>query len=198
MMLRVGLTGGIGSGKSTVARIFQVLGVPVYSADDAAKRLMQEDPLVQKEIIAQFGEASYTDGKLNRSFIASIVFNDKAKLELLNAITHPATIRDATEWMKRQTAPYGIKEAALLFESGSARDLDMIIGVYSPEILRIQRVMARDKVTREEVKMRMGRQIEESIKMKLCDMVIVNDEKVSLLEQVIGLNEKLKKSSKAL
>ena len=191
MVLRVGLTGGIGSGKSTVAKIFEVLGIPVYYADAAAKRLMNEDEELKKNIIEQFGKESYTEGKLNRSYIASLVFADKDKLELLNALTHPATIRDANAWMQRQTSPYAIKEAALIFESGSAENLDHVIGVYAPTPLRIQRIMQRDNTTREEVLQRMNRQIDEDIKMKLCDSVIINDEQQLLIPQVLQLHEKL-------
>ena len=119
-MLKIGITGGIGSGKSTVAKIFEVLGVPVYYADAAARRLMNEDDEIRQNLIKHFGPDSYKDGKLNRSYVSSIVFNNKEKLELLNQLTHPATIRDANEWMQKQNAPYTLKEAALIFESGSA------------------------------------------------------------------------------
>jgi dephospho-CoA kinase len=190
-MLRVGLTGGIGSGKSTVAKIFEVLGVPVYYADAAAKRLMNDDEEVRKNIITYFGKESYTNDQLNRSYIASEVFNNKEKLELLNSLTHPATIRDANVWMQQQTSSYTIKEAALIFESGSAEYLDHVIGVSTPAPLRIQRVMQRDKITREEVLQRMNRQINEDIKMKLCDTVLFNDEQQLLVPQVLKLHETL-------
>lgn len=193
-MLKIGLTGGIGSGKSTVARIFETLNVPVYYADEAAKRLMNEDKEIIEAVIRHFGKESYINGKLNRPYIASVVFNDKEKLELLNFITHPATIRDANEWMAKQNSPYVIKEAALLFESGSAEYLDKIIGVYAPASLRILRTMERDNISRDEVIKRMNRQIEEEIKMKLCDFVIVNDEQHLVIPQVIKLHEQLSKS----
>ena len=190
-MLRVGLTGGIGSGKSTVAKILEVLGIPVYYADTAARRLMNEDEELKKTIIDHFGKDSYRNDQLNRSYIASLVFNDKDKLELLNSLTHPATIRDANQWMQKQNAPYIIKEAALIFESGSAEHLDHVIGVYTPAPLRIQRIMHRDKITREEVLQRMSRQIDEEIKMRLCDSVLVNDEQQLLMPQVLELHKKL-------
>ncbi len=190
-MLRVGLTGGIGSGKSTVAKIFEVLGIPVYYADAAAKRLMNEDDELKKNIVAHFGGESYKNDQLNRSYISSLVFNNKEKLELLNSFTHPATIRDANKWMQRQTSPYTIKEAALIFESGSAEHLDHVIGVYTPAPLRIQRIMQRDNTTREEVLQRMSRQIDEDIKMRLCDSIIINDEEQLLIPQVMELHEKL-------
>ncbi|HTL06745.1 MAG TPA: dephospho-CoA kinase, partial [Chitinophagaceae bacterium] len=132
MTLRVGITGGMGSGKTTVSAIFATLGVPVYQADDAAKRLMNEDPRLQQAIIAAFGEAMYANGMLNRSLLASAVFSHPEKLAQLNALVHPVTINDAEQWMLRQTTPYAIKEAAILFESGAQRYLDFIIGVYAP------------------------------------------------------------------
>ncbi len=192
-MIRVGLTGGIGSGKSTVARVFEVLGIPVYYADEATRQLMNTDEILKKEIINNFGEESYSNGQLNRPYIASIVFNDKEKLELLNALTHPATIRHANAWMQQQTSPYVIKEAALIFESGSAENLDYVIGVSAPKPLRIQRVMERDHISAEEVQKRMSRQLSEEMKMKLCDFVLVNNDSDLLTPQVLALHEQLLK-----
>jgi dephospho-CoA kinase len=190
-MLKIGLTGGIGSGKSTVARIFEVLGIPVYYADDAAKNLMNEDELLKTEIEKEFGAASYVDGKLDRAYISSIVFKDKEKLARLNALVHPATIRSAEKWMNAQQSLYTIKEAALIFESGSQEHLDFVIGVQAPRALRIHRVMQRDNVSSEEVSRRMQNQIEDDIKMKLCDFVVHNNEEELLIPQVITLHEKL-------
>jgi dephospho-CoA kinase len=191
-MLKIGLTGGIGSGKSTVASIFKVLGIPVYMADDATRQLMNEDAALKKAILEEFGEQSYVDGQLNRPYLASIVFNEPARLDKLNALTHPVTIRHAREWMSRQQASYVIKEAALIFESGSAENLDYVIGVYAPRTIRIKRVMDRDGVAREEVIKRMNRQIDEELKMKLCDFVLVNDEQQLLIPQVLALDEKFR------
>lgn len=198
-MLHIGLTGGIGSGKSTIAKVFETLGIPVYYADDASKKLMNEDKELKKQIIRHFGDASYTDNQLNRSYIASVVFADKTKLELLNSLVHPATIRDAKRWMNEQNAPYAIKEAALIFESGSAEGLDYIIGVFAPQALRIKRTMDRDNVTREAVINRMQNQVDEAMKMRLCDFVIYNDEQQLVIPQVLKLHElflqKIKKES---
>lgn len=194
-MLKVGITGGIGSGKSTVTRIFSTLGVPVYFADDAAKRLMNEDADLQFQLIKAFGADTYFEGVLNRKYLSSIVFNNPSKLELLNSIVHPLTINDAAAWMAKQNAPYLIKEAALIFESGSQDMLDHVIGVYAPESLRIHRVMKRDGVSREEVKARMRKQIEETIKMRLCDTVILNDEQHMVIPQVLELHEQLMERS---
>ena len=191
MTLKVGLTGGIGSGKSMVARIFEVFGIPVYYADEAARQLQNNDPELKRGIIGIFGPQAYREGKLDRKYISGLVFQDKGKLDQLNALVHPATIHDAGRWMKQQTAPYAIKEAALIFESGSQRDLDYVIGVTAPESLRIKRTMQRDSISSEEVMKRMENQLQDRIKMRLCDFVIHNDEHELLIPQVLGIHEKL-------
>ncbi len=190
-MLKIGITGGIGSGKTTVAKVFETLGIPVYYADDEAKRIMNEDEELKKKIITNFGKESYENDKLNRAYLASIVFNDRYKLDLLNSIVHPATIKDAEQWMQNKNTAYALKEAALLFESGAAENLDYVIGVTAPQHLRIKRVMERDGITRDEVLKRINRQIEEDIKIKLCDFVIVNDEQQLVIPHVIQLHEQL-------
>ncbi len=195
-MLRIGLTGGIGSGKSTVAKVFETLGIPVFYADEAAKELMNSDPILKEKIIHAFGKESYKDEKLDRQYLATLVFNDPEKLNLLNSIVHPATIEDAEKWMQQQTCPYSIKEAALIFESGAQKGLDHVIGVSAPEPLRILRTMNRDQITKAEVVARMNRQMDENVKMKLCDFIITNDEQELLIPQVIALHEKLLKMSR--
>lgn len=197
-MLRIGLTGGIGSGKTTVARIFELLGIPVYYADVAAKRIMREDQVLVEQLKKVFGASVYVDGELNRPFLAEQVFADKRKLEILNSLVHPATIRDADRWLKSQTAPYAIKEAALIFESGSQDQLDYVIGVSAPESLRILRAMKRDQLTRDAVKDRIRNQLSESIKMKLCHFVIFNDEQQLVIPQVVALDTKLRELSKSV
>ncbi len=189
-MLKVGLTGGIGSGKSSVASIFNVLGIPVFDADTQAKIIMENDEQLASSIKNVFGDESYFEKKLNRPFLANLVFNDRYKLEQLNALVHPAAITAANKWMQQQKAPYIIKEAALLFEAGTAANLDYVIGVYAPKHLRIKRAMERDNASREQVLARMSRQINEEIKMKLCDFVLVNDEQQLLIPQVLRLHEK--------
>ena len=189
MVLKIGLTGGIGSGKTTVAKIFELLNVPVYYADAVSKSLYTTDKDLMQSIKAHFGESIYTGNQLNRSMMASIVFNDPTQLALLNSLVHPPTIRHAEEWMQQQTAPYLIKEAALLFESGSAAGLDYIIGVHTPKHVRIKRVMDRDGVSREEVLSRMERQVEENIKMKLCDFIIDNSGQQLVIPQVLQLHQ---------
>ncbi|HEY0272599.1 MAG TPA: dephospho-CoA kinase [Chitinophaga sp.] len=191
-MLKIGITGGIGSGKSTVAGMFGVLGIPVYSSDDAARRLLNTDARLMADIRRHFGDAAYTaDGQLDRKYLGNIVFNDARSLALLNELTHPATIRDSEQWAQRQTTPYVIKEAAILFETGSNHYLDAVIGVSAPLALRLQRVMERDHVTREEVLARMRKQINEDIKMRLSDYIIFNDEQQLVIPQVLALHEKL-------
>ncbi|GEO11314.1 dephospho-CoA kinase [Segetibacter aerophilus] len=192
-MVKVGLTGGIGSGKTTVSRIFNVLGIPVFDADYEAKTIMETDLELVGRVQETFGEESYTDGILNRPYLAKIVFNNPTKLSVLNSLVHPATIDAANRWMARQTTPYVIKEAALMFESGSASNVDYVIGVYAPHDLRVRRVMQRDNVDSEQVLIRMSRQISEVIKMKLCDFVVVNDDQQLLIPQVLQLHHKLMK-----
>ena len=192
-MLKIGITGGIGSGKSIVAKVFEHLDIPVYNADTAAKSLMEKDPALRASITDLFGPEAYLNGTLNRSFISSLVFKDPSLLAALNALVHPATIQYGNEWMNRQSAPYVIKEAALIFESGTQAELDYVIGVYAPQALRIHRVMQRDTVTREQVMQRMANQLDESLKMKLCDVVVVNDDQQLVLPQVLALHEKFLK-----
>jgi dephospho-CoA kinase len=192
IMIKVGLTGGIGSGKTTVANVFEILGIPVYYADDKAKYLMNTDVKLKASIIEHFGAESYKEDELDRKYLAAIVFNNKEKLELLNSLTHPITIRDADEWMKQQITPYIIKEAALLFESGAAEQLDYIIGVYAPQHIRVQRVMKRDNLPVEDVMKRISRQIDEEMKMKLCDFVITNNDQQLVIPQVLDLDKKFR------
>lgn len=191
MCLRIGITGGIGSGKSTVAKVFEVLGIPVYYADEAAKRIMNEDEQLKQQIIQHFGANAYKDNQLDRKYIAGQVFDNKEKLNLLNSLVHPATIRDGEDWMRKQTAPYAIKEAALIFESGTQDQLDYVIGVSAPAPLRLLRAMKRDGSTRDQVLARMSKQIQEVIKIRLCDFVIYNDEQQAVVPQVTKLHDHL-------
>jgi len=192
-MLKVGITGGIGSGKSIVCQVFSTLGIPVYDADKVARQLIDSHPEIQKKIIEIFGQTSYRNEGLNRSYIASIVFNDKNKLAQLNAITHPVVIAHSKTWMENQVAAYAIKEAALLFESDSYKELDFIIGVAAPLDLRIARVMHRDGLKKEAILDRMKNQMDEKEKMDRCDFIIYNDEQKPILPQVMKVHHKLSK-----
>ena len=194
-MLKIGITGGMGSGKSTVAKVFETLGIPVYYADDAAKRILNENEELKAQIINYFGQDSYNENGLNKSYLASIVFNDREKLDLLNSLTHPLTIADANAWFEKQKSPYAIKEAALLFESGAAEGIDYIIGVDAPRAIRIRRIMQRDQLTASEIEKRFSKQLQDDIKMKLCDFVIKNDEQQLVIPQVLALDKKFREES---
>jgi dephospho-CoA kinase len=191
MSIIIGLTGGIGSGKSTVAKIFAQFGIPVLDADATAKAIMNEDNSVKTKLIELFGTEAYKESQLNRPYIAQLVFEDAFKLQQLNAIIHPITIQYAKDWALKQSAPYVIKEAALFFESGSAEGVDKIIGVTAPKHIRIQRVMQRDQISREEVIKRMEHQLEDSLKMKLSDWVIQNDDMHLLIPQVLAIHNEI-------
>ncbi|MBC7382157.1 MAG: dephospho-CoA kinase [Bacteroidia bacterium] len=191
MILKVGITGGIGSGKSTVAKIFEVLGIPVFYADDAAKELMNKDETLKQELIKEFGNELYSNGALNRSYLSSLVFSDPKKLTLLNAIVHPVTIANAEKWMQQQTTHYAIKEAALIFESDAHKQLDKVIGVFAPTPLRLQRVRQRDNISEDAIVARMNKQMEEETKMKLCDYVITNNDLELIIPQVLKIHEAL-------
>jgi len=190
-MLKIGITGNIGSGKTTVSKLFELMGVPVFYADDAAKNIMVTDELLIAEIKQAFGAASYfDDGTLNRKHIAGIVFNDKAQLAKLNSLTHPAVFRAFDNWVAEiKDAPYVVKEAALLFESTSYKMCDRSVMVTAPLDMRIKRVMQRDGISREEVEKRNARQFSEEKKISLADYVIRNDETELIIPQVLKLHQ---------
>jgi len=194
-MLKVGITGGIGSGKTTVCRIFETLDIPVYYADDRAKVLMVENEKLILQIKDLFGEDAYTqEGQLNRQLIASVVFQDKKKLNQLNQIVHPAVWEDGEKWnaeQEKKGAPYSLKEAALIYESGGHQFLDKVITVYAPQYLRIQRVRARDQATIAQVKARIAKQMPDKEKIKLADFVIKNNLRKTLIPQVMKIHWEL-------
>jgi dephospho-CoA kinase len=189
-MLKIGITGNIGGGKTTVSKIFEILQVPVFYADDAAKKVMVEDQILINELKTAFGtEAYFNDGELNRKHIADIVFNNDTQLTKLNAIVHPAVFRAFDAWTASiKNAPYVMKEAALLFESSSYKMCDYSIMVTAPLELRIQRVMARNGLTREEVESRNARQFSEEKKTDLADYVIRNDDTELVIPQILELH----------
>ncbi|HCN82463.1 MAG TPA: dephospho-CoA kinase [Sphingobacteriaceae bacterium] len=188
-MLKIGITGGIGSGKSTVAKIFEVLEIPVFYADQEAKSLMHTDELLINGIKEAFGNEAYADKQLNRRYIADIVFNNEQELTKLNSLVHPAVFRAFDAWVIDQQAPYVLKEAALLFESGSSKLCDQTILVTAPEKLKIQRVMHRDSITEDHVRTRISKQLTEEQALKLADHIIINDEQHLLIHQVLQLHE---------
>lgn len=197
--LKIGITGGIGSGKTTVCKIFETLGIPVYYADERAKWLMTNDATLVKEIKGLFGESAYENGQLNRAFIAQIAFNDPEKLNQLNALVHPAVQRDGNAWQEAQpNVPYTIKEAALLFESGSYLYLNKIIVVTAPLDVRIQRVIHRDHTNRAAVEARIAKQMPEEEKVKRADFIIVNDGATALIPQVLNIHQVLQSAAETV
>ena len=188
-LLKIGVTGGIGSGKSVVCSVFESLGIPVFRADDAARHLMNSDPVLRSGIAALLGADVYVNDQLNRERVSAIIFKDPALLERLNSLVHPATIQYGKDWITAQTAPYVIKEAAIFFESGSNKEMDLMIGVSCPLELRIARVMKRGGQTREKVHEIIARQMDDAAKMKLCDHVVLNDDVAAVIPQVLALHE---------
>jgi dephospho-CoA kinase len=199
-MLKVGITGGIGAGKTTVCRRFEALGIPVYYADTAAKRLMYRDPILKAAIKRLLGDNAYhRNGRPDRSYIASKVFKDADLLEALNQLVHPAVGRDASAWFddQAQHAPYGLYEAALLVENRSYKDFDYLISVSAPEEVRINRVMARDGITREQVAARLKHQLPQAQKDDVADYVITNVDLAGLQAQVDEVHRALIGKGKA-
>ena len=198
--IRAGITGGIGSGKTTVCQVFESMGVPVYYADYWAKWLLQHDPTLVSQVKKIFGEAAYTDtGDYNRAFIAQIAFSNPEKLAALNAIAHPAVEAHAVAWHREQIslgASYTLKEAALMIESGSHKHLDFLVVVSAPEDLRIERVMKRDGVAASEVRARIQRQMPEAEKIELANAVIINDGHHSLVKQAWEIHQIILKLGK--
>ncbi|WP_452221018.1 dephospho-CoA kinase [Lacinutrix salivirga] len=193
-MIIVGLTGGIGSGKTTVANFFSALGVPVYIADVEAKKLMNRSKVIKRKLIALFGEDAYKDNELNRKYIAEIIFKNKEMLNKMNAIVHPKVAKHFIKWTKKQNASYIIKEVAILFENGSYTSCDFIITVTSPKQTRLKRVIKRDASTTKKVESIMKNQWEDDARIKLSDFVINNDNLEDTRCQVVKIHNKILKS----
>lgn len=191
--IKVGITGGIGSGKTTVCHIFASMGIPVYNADERAKWLMTNDQELMDAIISLFGkEAYYENGQLNRQHLSDIIFAEPDKRQQLNGLVHPAVWKDGDQWQASHTdAPYTLKEAALIYESGGYRFLDKIIVVTAPEEIRIKRVLRRDGVARASVEARIAAQMPESEKVSRADFVIHNDGQQMLIPQVLAIHRQL-------
>jgi dephospho-CoA kinase len=190
-MLRIGLTGGIGSGKSTVARVFAVLGVPLFDADRAGRQLLNDDPAARAAVIEAFGDALYASGSLDRRALAAIVFTDPEKLARLNAIVHPAVRVRFASWAAEQQAPYVMMESAILAETGGHHAFDRIVLVDAPEAVRLRRVMLRDAVGEEEVRARMARQGTDAQRAAIAHHIIRNDDTELVVPQVLRVHEAL-------
>lgn len=191
-MIKIGITGGIGSGKSVVSEIFHLYGIPLYNADQEAKKLNDSSPYIREQLTLQFGDDLYVDDKLDRKKLASIIFHDDHKLAIVNSIIHPELARHFTEWCRqREHYPVVVLDAALLIEAGFHLLVDRVIAVYAPKELRIARVMQRDRSPHSEVEARMNSQLPEEEKIKHADYVIWNDNSHSLIKQVSELVKKI-------
>ncbi len=190
-MITVGLTGGIGSGKSLIAEIFKRLNIPVFHADDEAKIILNSDEMVVGQIKKEFGKNIYTSHGVDRKRLADIVFNDQTALSKINAIIHPQVRQYFIEWKAKQNAKYVIEEAAILFESNAYNELDITINVHADELVRMKRVVERDKTSVEAVKIRMNNQLHDEERIKLADYTIYNDGIQMLLPQVLDIHNKI-------
>ncbi|MDR2383958.1 MAG: dephospho-CoA kinase [Prevotellaceae bacterium] len=193
-MLKVGLTGGIGSGKSVVGKIFSILGIPVYQADTAAKRLYDTDEELRNALKSLFGEHLYASGTLDRKKLANIIFANKDELKKINDLVHPAVRRDFLKYVARlpDTTPYVIHEAAILYESKTEDLFDIIINVWAPEKLKIERVIARDNTNETDVNQRIAAQLPDELKCKLSNYNITNDNKTPILPQILLIHNELR------
>jgi len=192
-MLKIGLTGGMGAGKTTIAKIFESMGVPVYYADTRAKDLMHNDEELKKNIIEMFGNQAYTKLGLNNKYIAKIVFNDKTKLKELEKLVHPAVIRDFNNWLKKQKAEYIIIENAILHKSGMDKLVDLIIFVQANDEIKIKRVQNRDKLNKNEIKQRLKNQENDETLLKKSDYIIANNgNKNELRKKITEIDKKVK------
>ena len=192
-MLKVGVTGGIGSGKSTVSRFFSALGVPVYDSDQRAKSLMQHDDSIRSKIKIEFGDNAYHKNKLNRSYLAEIVFKNESKLKQLNAIVHPVVKTDFINWLsKNSNAKFIIKEAAIMIESGAYKDLDKLIVVNASRTQKIKWIKQRDQLSLEDIENRIQNQLSDEIRNQYADFIIENNSgKRELKQQVLSVYNKL-------
>lgn len=193
----IGITGGIGSGKSLVCKIFMNLGIPVFEADRVAKSLYRTDPILKEELIRLFGSRVLDPaGEVDRKYLAALIFSHRDALDQVNRLVHPRVREAFVRWRRARTAPYVLHEAAILFESGFYRMMDAVILVVAPEEMRIQRVAERDHLSRESVAARMKNQWPDSRKIKLANYLIVNDESRLIMEQILEIDQKIKAHGK--
>ena len=191
-MLKIGVTGGIGSGKSIVCNVFKTLQIPVFEADHEAKKIIQQNVNVKHKLISHFGEETFrADGSYNTGYISKIIFSDISGLQIINNIVHPYVKDKFIEWSNIQTAPYVIEEAAILFESGADKHVDKVIMVYSEIDIRIERIRKRNGMTVQNIKKITETQMDELEKCKLADFTIVNNEKTLLLPQILNIHNKI-------
>lgn len=195
-MLVVGLTGGIGSGKSIISKVFELLGIPVYNSDEMAKYLISNSTIIKEKLKINFGKGVFNRNDiLNRKLLAEIVFNDIKKLNKLNSIVHPEVRKNFKIWSKsKHQFPYILKEAAILIETETYKELDKLILVTASEATRIKRVMLRDEVSESEVKNRMRNQLSDTVKIKYADFIIKNDDGDMILEQIVRIHNRLKEN----
>jgi dephospho-CoA kinase len=191
--LKLGVTGGIGSGKTTVCKVFAILGIPVFSADIEAKRIQDTNRALQIKINSLVGNDLFPDGKLDRAELAKLIFSNKELLEKVNSIVHPAVFKSFREWVKRQDSPYSIMEAAILFESGACRMMDRIVTIVTPMEERIERLVRGNKLTREQITERIINQIDDESRIKRSDFVIFNSENDMIIPAVLGIHEEMLK-----
>lgn len=187
-MIRIGITGGIGSGKSVVSRLMRLLDVPVYISDEESKRLVATDEAIRKELTSLLGPEVYAGGSLNKPFLAAYLFSDESHAARVNAIIHPKVKDDFRQWVKRhKDCPIVAMESAILIEAGFTDVVDRVVSVYAPKEVRLRRAMLRDEVSREAVESRMGHQMDDERKRDLADYVIMNDGESPLIPQVLSL-----------
>ena len=191
-MKRIGLTGNIGSGKTTVASCFEILGIAVFNADKQAKLLMNKDDNLKQSLIAEFGKEVYLDNELNRKYLSKLAFNDDLVLKRLNALVHPVVQEAFEKWSIQQSGAYVIKEAAILFESNTYQSLDAIICISCPEEIRLKRILKRDDLSEKDVRQRMSHQWAEEKKISLSDYVITNDNSSFVMPQILSVHSALK------
>ena len=192
-MIVIGLTGGIGSGKSVVSHLFEIMGIPVYIADTESKRLTESSPFIRERLTERFGTDLYVDGKLNKQLLASLIFENKDNLLYANSVIHPEVLKDFEQW-KTQHAQYNfvVIESAILFETGINKTVDVTVTVAAPEVLRIRRIEKREGWSQESIISRVGSQLPEEEKISRSDYVIFNDDNQALIPQVEGWIEGLK------
>ena len=188
-MKKIGLTGGIGSGKTTISKVFKILGIPVYNSDEVAKSILSENELVKKQIIKNFGKQILTEKKIDNKKISKIIFNQKEKLNFINSIIHPLVKSDFNTWCKKQKSKYIIKESAIIYKSLSDKELDYVIFAKTPLKTRIKRIQKRDQKNKDEIFSIIKNQSPDDFLEKKCDYIIKNDDNSFLIKQVLKLNE---------